>query len=169
MQVELLSKKYKVRKLIEKDIPTIFPLCKENKIYYDYCPPMVDEQSIKEDMYALPLNKEIADKYYVGFFDTEELIAVMDLIKKYPDKDTCFIGFFMVDIKKQAKGIGSFIIQEVCEYIKSLNYKYIKLAWIKGNNQAESFWHKNGFIEIDERKDQNNHSVIQAVKYLDIQ
>ena len=38
------------------------------------------EQSILDDMIALPPNKEMYDKYYVGYYRGEELIAVLDFI-----------------------------------------------------------------------------------------
>ena len=50
------------------------------------------------DMNALPPNKEMCDKYYLGFYDGEKLIAVMDFIMAYPDELTAFIGFFMTDV-----------------------------------------------------------------------
>ena len=37
-------------------------------------------------MKALPPNKEAFDKYYLGYYDGEKLIAVMDFILGYPDK-----------------------------------------------------------------------------------
>ncbi|MDO4940521.1 MAG: GNAT family N-acetyltransferase [Erysipelotrichaceae bacterium] len=164
MNISSLSNKYNVRKLDREDIPSILSLCKENKIYYDYCPPMVNEESIVEDMIALPTNKTIDDKYYVGFFDKHKLIAILDLIVKYPNDETCFIGFFMMDINKQNNGIGSDIIKDICNYLKSLNYKKIRLAWIEGNKQAEHFWYKNGFKDLCNKKDQNNNNVIEAQK-----
>lgn len=163
MEVQLLSKKYIVKKLKDEDISSIFSLCKKNKTYYKYCPPMVSEQSIKEDMLALPKHKTLDDKYFVGFYDEDKLIAIMDLIKNYPNDGTCFIGLFMLDINKQNKGTGSLIINEVKEYLKSLGYESIRLAWILDNKQAEHFWKKNGFVEIKETRDQNNHIVIEAI------
>lgn len=40
------------------------------------------------------------------------LIAVMDLILKYPNDETAFIGLFMVDSASQGKGTGTAIIEE---------------------------------------------------------
>lgn len=37
---------------------------------------------------------EYADKYYIGYFEGEKLVAVMDLILNFPNKETAFIGFF---------------------------------------------------------------------------
>ena len=54
-------------------------------------------ESIREDMKVLPPGKSGEDKFYVGFFDGSMLTAVMDLILKYPNDETAFIGLFMVD------------------------------------------------------------------------
>ena len=39
------------------------------------------------------------DKYYLGFFAGDELVAVMDLILNYPKADIAFIGFFMMNVR----------------------------------------------------------------------
>ena len=43
-------------------------------------------KSIESDMMALPNNIDIKDKYYVGYFKNEKLIAVLDLIDGYPKR-----------------------------------------------------------------------------------
>lgn len=49
----------------------------------------------------------------MGFFKGCELIAVMDLIAQYPDKETAFIGLLMVDEKFQHTGVGRAIRKHV--------------------------------------------------------
>lgn len=115
-------------------------------IYYQYCPPYVTRKSIESDMMTLPGNIDIKDKYYVGYFKNEKLIAVLDLIDGYPKKDIVFIGFFMMDINVQKNGIGSAIVNELIEYLTTLKYKEVRIGWINGNLQAEHFWIKNGFV-----------------------
>ena len=83
-----------------------------NPIFYKYCPPCVTLESIREDMKVLPPGKSGEDKFYVGFFDGSMLTAVMDLILKYPNDETAFIGLFMVDSASQGKGTGTAIIEE---------------------------------------------------------
>ena len=107
-------------------------------------------KSIESDMMTLPSNIDIKDKYYVGYFKNEKLIAVLDLIDGYPKKDIVFIGFFMMDINVQKNGIGSAIVNELIEYLATLKYKEVRLGWINGNLQAEHFWIKNGFCPIKE-------------------
>lgn len=146
----LFSKKYNVRKLQKNDIDQIYDLCSKNHLYYQYCPPYVTRKSIELDMSALPDNVDFKDKYYVGYFKNGKLIAILDLIDGYPKKDIVFIGFFMVDSTIQKSGIGSAIVNELIDYLTTLEYKEVRLGWINGNPQAEHFWIKNGFCPIKE-------------------
>lgn len=95
MDISSISKKYQVRKITEKNIPEVLELCLGNPLYYKHCPPMVTFESIEEDLKKLPPRKTLKDKYYIGFYEKEELLAVMDLILGYPNNQTMFIGFFM--------------------------------------------------------------------------
>lgn len=79
----LFSRKYYVRKLQKNDIDQIYNLCSKNHLYYQYCSPYVTRKSIESDMMALPDNVDFKDKYYVGYFKNEKLIAVLDLIDGY--------------------------------------------------------------------------------------
>ena len=107
-------------------------------------------KSIESDMVALPDNVDFKDKYYVGYFKNEKLIAVLDLIDGYPKKDILFIGFFMMDISIQKNWVGSAIVNELIGYLTTLKDKEVRLGWINGNLQAEHFWIKNGFCPIKE-------------------
>ncbi|MCH5323656.1 MAG: GNAT family N-acetyltransferase [Eubacterium sp.] len=144
MKTELLSKRYDVTVLQKSDIPDVMSLCLGNPQYYRYCPPFVTEESIASDMKALPDGKTAEDKFYLGFWDGKTLVAVLDLIIKYPNTKTAFIGFFMVNAQVQGKGIGSALVDDIEEYLKEA-FSYIRLGYVKGNKQSESFWVKNGF------------------------
>ena len=166
MDITKFSKRYHVRLLDQDDIETIFMLCSRNRLYYDHFPPFVSRESIRRDMKALPPKKTPADKYYLGYFDGEKLIAVMDLIASYPNATTAFIGFFMTDISVQNTGIGSRIIDELCLYLPEIGFTSLRLGWVKGNPQAEHFWHKNGFTETGDTYHTDGYTVIVAEKDL---
>lgn len=152
--------------MTEKDIAEIYALCRNNVLYYKFCPPFVTEQSIANDMKALPPNKEDSDKYYLGYHDGEKLIAVMDLIMGYPDKKTAFIGFFMTDVSCQGIGVGSNIVHDLCLYLKTCGLTGVRLGWVKGNPQAEHFWHKNGFAETGVTNVTDTYTVVVAQRVL---
>ena len=143
--IACLSARYTVRRLTKNDIDKIYKLCIGNPLYYEYCPPEVTKESIQKDMVALPPGISLSEKYYLGFFDKKNLIAVMDFIDGYPEKDVVYIGFFMTDVSVQKRGVGTDVIQHVCEAWKKMGFRAVQLAWVKGNPQAEHFWRKNGF------------------------
>lgn len=166
MKVELFSDRYAVRTLTNEDIEEIYALLSENVLFYEYCPPFVTRQGILDDMRALPPDKTIEDKYYVGFYKNEKLIAVMDLIDDYPEKGIAYIGFFMTDVSMQNKGLGTEIISDLCKYLAGEAYQSVRLAWVKGNPQAKHFWLKNKFTPIMETKSNVADKVILAEKLL---
>lgn len=166
MNIQSFSKKFAVRVLEKSDISKVLSLCEGNELYYEYCPVFPTRENILEDMTVLPPKKTPEDKFYVGFFDARKLVAVMDFIRGYPEEKTAFIGFFMTDKSVQNKGTGSMIISELCEYLSSAGFFAVRLAWVKGNPQAQHFWLKNGFSKIGETHDTNGHNVVLAERKL---
>ena len=162
--INKLSKNYIVKLLYNKDVAAVYSLCSKNTLYYDFCPPFVTPESIKADMTALPPGKRREDKFYLGYYDNDYLIAVMDLILGYPDEETAYVGFFMTDVSVQGKGVGSAIISEMSQFICSQGYSDIQLGWVKDNPQAEHFWHKNGFKETGKLYDTDDYTVVEARK-----
>lgn len=150
MDVKRLSAGYRVRKLTDGDVDAIYGLCRPNGLFYRYNPPVVTRESILRDMNVLPPGKTMKDKHYIGFFDGDMLVAVMDLILGYPDAETAFIGFFMTDVRVQNRGIGSGIFGGCRDEMKALGYAKIRLGVDKGNSQSFNFWTKNGFRVVDE-------------------
>ena len=150
LNIEILSKSYFVRRLNQRDVDSIYALCRENTIFYQYHPPFVTKESILKDMTALPPEKSMEDKYYLGFFAQDELVAVMDLILNYPKPDIAFIGFFMMNDRYQGRGIGSQIVDEVTAHLKACGFNEMRLGIDKGNPQSTHFWRKNGFQVIRE-------------------
>lgn len=144
MNIQELSRRYQVRELTESDIDDVFALCVRNPQYYEYCPPAISKESIQSDMKALPPNTTDEQKHYIGFYENNNLVAVMDLIECFPNDETAFIGFFMMNAELQGRGIGKQIIQELVEELRK-EYFYIRLGYVKGNVQAEQFWLKNRF------------------------
>lgn len=160
IKIALLSTKYRVKQIEETDIPDVYELCKGNPLYYQYCPPLVTTDSIKEDLLELPKGKTQEDKYYIGFYKDKILVAVMDLISGYPNGETAFIGFFMISQYMQEKGIGTAIITETCQYLKKAGFSFARLGYVKENPQSEAFWIKNNFIKTGEEVQTNDFVIV---------
>lgn len=155
-----LSKRYAVRRLTEADVDRIYTLSAANPMFYRYCPPNVTRESILHDMEALPPGMTYEDKYYIGYFEEERLIAVMDLILGYPNEETAFVGLFMMEKVSQGKGIGSAIVGECFAFLDSIGYRFVRLGFAKGNPQSEAFWVKNGFARTGVEADNGNYVMV---------
>ena len=151
MVLNQLSTKYDIRFLKIEDVDIIYNICCKNELFYQYHPPFVTKESIVEDMQALPPGKDEKNKFYVGYFEGDHLVAVLDLILGYPNGKTAYIGFFMMNQEYQGKGIGTKIISECANYLTELQFTKIRLAIDKGNPQSEAFWTKNGFVKTGEK------------------
>ncbi|MDE7105872.1 MAG: GNAT family N-acetyltransferase [Anaeroplasmataceae bacterium] len=166
MKLQCLSNHFKVKRITEESCLEVLQLCEGNPMYYQYCPPKPTKISICEDLKKLPPKKTLKDKFYIGFYEEEKLVAVMDLILAYPNEETIFIGFFMVEKAFQKKGIGSFIIKEVLSYL-SQEYTFVRLGYVQNNQQSESFWLKNHFHPTGVVVKEENYSIVVLERKLE--
>ena len=104
LNISQLSTKYNIKKMGEEDISRILNLEYGNPLYFAYCPPKPCRETVLNDLKALPEGKSLEDKFYIGFFEKDRLIAIMDFILSFSKEDTIFIGLFMMDSKESGKG-----------------------------------------------------------------
>lgn len=163
---ENIFKPYNARKLIASDVPDILALYSGNPEYFRHCPPSPSIETIQDDMSALPPGKKANDKYFIGLFEGSSLVAVMDLIDRYPDDETAFIGLLMVAKDLQGQGVGTFIVKALSEALKAKHYKRIRLGYIKTNRSAQRFWLKQGFHPTEAESVREHYTVVEAEKAL---
>ena len=160
------SNAYQIIKVTEAQLPAVLKLCQSNPTFYQYCPPMVNLESLKGDLVKLPKHKTNDDKYYLAYYEGNELVAVLDLITNYPSTNVAFIAFYMLDKSFEGKGIGTAIINELELYLKTEGYLKIMLAWVDGNDQSSNFWHKLAYKETGKYNDVDGYRMIFAKKEL---
>ena len=160
MDIQHLSSQYSVRSLLPIDAEMVYEALKKNTIFYKYHPPMVTVESILEDMETLPPSKGYEDKYYIGFFQDDILVAVMDLIEHYPQQGTALLGFFAMNTNLQGQGIGTVIISDSVAYLAQVGFKKVRLGIDKGNPQSKAFWLKNGFTFTGEAYESDGSTIL---------
>lgn len=160
MEAIHLSSRYRIRDLLPADADMIYEVLKNNTIFYKYHPPMVTIESILEDMEALPPDKGYEDKHYIGFFQEDTLVAIMDLIEHYPQYGTALLGFFAMNSNLQGHGIGTAIISDSITYLAQLGFEKVRLGIDKGNPQSNAFWLKNGFIFTGEEYESDGSIIL---------
>ena len=160
MQIERLSQCFCVRRLCEKDAQAVYGLYQTNPQYFDAMSDSATLESAKSDLIALPPKKTAEDKFYLGFYEDEKLIAVMDLILAFPNDETAFIGLFMVHGVQQGKGIGSRIVSQALDYLHELGFQACRLGYVKTNQQSRAFWEKNGFLPTGVQSRQEKYTIV---------
>lgn len=146
LDIAALSGRYAVRRMTDADAEKLFAFCKEHTAFYHYCNAEPSKARILEDLRIAPPGIGPEDKYYVGFFQGDAIVAVLDLIDGYPRPDVAFIGFFMVSADLEGKGVGTALIGEICDYLRQIGKTAVRLAIAADNPQANHFWKKNGFV-----------------------
>ena len=165
IEISKINKHYMTRVLKDCDVDAILDLCQKNLLFYAYTEARPTKEQILDDMKAVPPGIGLSDKYFFGFFERDELIAVMDLVDGYHTPETAYIGFFMMNSEYQGKQVGTSIIREVLEYLQSVGKTAVRLAIDKGNPQSTHFWKKNGFAVLFE-VDVNGWTKLVAEKNL---
>ena len=146
--ISKLSTHYCVRYMSDSDADALLAFCLRNDQYYRYCGKQPSRELILHDLHITPPNTSADAK-----------------IDGYPDSDTAFIGFFMMNRQLQGRQIGTSIIQELFLYLKKAGLKRVLLGIDKENPQSNAFWAKNGFSVIRE-VEQEEGAILLAEKGL---
>jgi ribosomal protein S18 acetylase RimI-like enzyme len=132
-----------------EDIDALFLLFKQASNYFVIIENRKPEYN---DAYLtlaeLPPLKDIKDKLCIGFFINQQLVGCTELIKHYPTKHIAYLGLMLFSEDFQGQGLGKRALQQVITISKSWNCQMLRLAVIETNQQALSFWKREGFNEI---------------------
>ncbi len=145
LDIDSLSTSHEVRRLTEADITDVYNLCKSNQKYYECTNSAPTVESLTEIISRIPEGVDQSSKHFVGFYEKDKLVALLDLITGFPEKDDAFIGWFMVDGQRQRQGIGSQIFADVRAAMAGQGYDYMALSCEKANTEAIEFWKSQGF------------------------
>jgi len=150
VDINALSTAHEVRVITQADISDVYALCKSNQKYYERTNTAPTVESLTEIISRVPEGAGPNDKHFVGFYDRDRLVSVLELITGYPEKDDAFIGWFMVDGRLQRQGIGSQIFADVRAAMSAQGYDYLSLSCEKENDEAMAFWRAQGFKATEE-------------------
>ena len=161
-----LSGEFSVRELTAEDVPEMLRVARSNPLFYRYMRPDPDEANLAADLTALPPRRTLADKHFFGWFDGENLVAMMDLIWRHPAEDMAFIGWFIVDGSRQGRGLGRRLVADALSMLKKQGVKEVRLGRIAGNPQSEHFWQVCGFADNGLGYDTEHYHVAVNAKKL---
>ncbi|HST60478.1 MAG TPA: GNAT family N-acetyltransferase [Longimicrobium sp.] len=106
--------------------------------------------SAAEDLVGLPPGKELADKHYFGIHAADgALTGALELLRDWPNPGTWWLGLLMLDPPARGAGLGARIYTAAREWVRAQGGETISLAVLEQNTQAERFWRRLGFAEIE--------------------
>ncbi|ONI67441.1 hypothetical protein BWI15_30390 [Kribbella sp. ALI-6-A] len=94
-------------------------------------------------------------KVVLGGFEGDELVALVDLLRGYPDPSYAFIGLLQVRGDRQGCGIGRTAYRLVERFVENTwpEVRRLRLAVVDTNaKQAAPFWFRQGFEPTGEAK-----------------
>lgn len=165
-EIQFKTNKYRITRLEEHHVEQILELCQGNPLYYHYYKEKPTIENILYSMKALPPGSKMKDKYFLGFFMEKELVAILDLVRGYPNEKTAYIGWFMMNSKFQGMGLGTEIIEEIVAWIQNMGSTRIELAYIKDNQQAKHFWVKNDFKQIGQEVPMEQYTIMKMERMI---
>ncbi len=145
LNIETLSTQYSVRRITEADISDVYHLCSANRRYYRSIRERPSGQRLTEVITELPEGTGVSRKYFVGFYDGDGLLAVLDLITGYPGRGDAFIGWFEIDAARRREGIGSQILADVRAALTAQGFARLTLKCPAASGEALAFWKSQGF------------------------
>lgn len=166
MKISPFSNHYQVRKLTDADLEQVLALYQTNPLYFEHFPPRPSLESLANDLIDCSPGKELSDKYFLGFWDKERLVAILDLIDGYPTAEIAYIGLFMVDAHFSGQGLGSKIIAELLTQLAT-SFKKVRIGYVESNPQSAHFWAKVGFCPTGEVKELAGKTIVIAEYVLD--
>ena len=93
--------------------------------------------------------------WFKGIFNNNIAVGfvMLDLIK---EENKCFLWRFMIDEKHQGKGYGKLALNQVIDWVRSLEaFEEIRTSYVPTKNGADGFYEKFGFIETGKLEDSN--------------
>ncbi len=154
-----LTQRYQVDSMTNH-LEELTALYQENPQYFAAIGQEVPTENLWEDLVAVPAGKSSTDKCFLGFWDGEKLVAVLEMVIDYPDENIAYVGLFMMSASRQRTGEGSRIMEEVFDWLRRDGYTWVELAYAYGNEQSENFWRKNGFVGNGEVHQKGDYCVV---------
>lgn len=105
-------------------------------------------QDIGNDRAALPERVSREKKHYGLYWKDGRAVAVLDATEGFPEPDTLYIGFLMVNGNIHRKGIGRTLYEQIEEKAIQMGYSRIHAGVEQRNEKGRAFWIAMGFREV---------------------
>jgi ribosomal protein S18 acetylase RimI-like enzyme len=145
---------YSVQLAVSADEVRLQALLESDPDYFKVsqgAPPRSTEAS--DQLSDLPEGKKYHDKFVYVIFDHDNgLVALIDLLRAYPDDKTWFLGLLFVAPTSRNVGLGTRLLHAIFAEIKQHGGRTVRLGVARGNARARALYDRVGFHFIYERE-----------------
>lgn len=145
-----------LREISPDDVGAVQELIESDPGYTEritgYPPGQADAQSL---LMMRPDGLPEEAKRVLGLWDGGQVVAVVDLLRGYPNGHTAFIGLLEVHGEHRGRGAGAAAYRETQGYVERVwpEMRTLRLAVVDTNAlQAQGFWERQGFEQTGEVK-----------------
>lgn len=103
-------------------------------------------EECEENLVARPPQVAAENKHFLVIYENGECVALLDYLEGYPEKETAYIGLFIVDASRHGNGIGRRINDAFMRAAQYCGYAKINLICHQKNESGYWFWRKNRYI-----------------------
>ena len=107
-------------------------------------PALSDARALFTDV---PPEKQPQDQTVLGWQGTDELDALVAILRDYPAEGIWYLGLMLVDPALRRQGMGRSLYATVEQWAAAQGATEIRLAVLEENAAAERFWRSLGFEE----------------------
>lgn len=103
---------------------------------------------------ALPTGWPYTKKWLIGYRDRESgaLIAFASLVSDLLAESVWHVGLFVVATEHHGSGLAGSIFRDIEAWARSNGAAWLRLGVVAGNQRAERFWLRRGFVEVRTRE-----------------
>ena len=102
---------------------------------------------------ALPPGRSHEQKLVLGLArgDGGPLVAVIDVVRDFPDAKDWFVGLVLIDPAERGRGIGAAVMGDLEAWFRQEGAVASYLAVLERNPDAQGFWIRQGYQLLDRR------------------
>ncbi|VDG21083.1 GNAT family N-acetyltransferase [Lactiplantibacillus mudanjiangensis] len=149
LQAELPN--FKVKVLTAADLADLLALEQSNPAYRQSLGAgEITLAEIQADLVAHPETVTAEQKQVFGFYLAGHLVAMVDVLSRYPKADFMFIGLLMVGADYQRRSVGTVVMMGLMQAALKSNIHCLQLTRVTADAGVAAFWRKLGFEDGDQ-------------------
>ena len=141
---------FEVRGVTGQDEEAVLELMRSNSAYYAMQGEAPTLDTLRADCAALPPRCSAQQKHFLALWREGRPAVLLDLVEGYPRERTLFVGLLEVAGPLHRTGVGRVTVDALLSAAKDAGMDGVRLACLKCNGPAETFWQAMGFAVVRE-------------------